>query len=287
MNNVNEYRLLCPNCGYERYFSNKYTMKKAEKRICCNRCSHGSIFQKVKHLINDEKTKLCPKCGKTQKYKENSTYYRALLKNILCNSCKEFTDDHKKNITKSLIGKIVSKMTVNKRKRTIKERYPDGVKKSKEAIQKTVDGLKKWRLLNPDKERQRILNTRKTLLKNYGEYFTHTHKPSYNKNACKIFDSINKELRWNGIHAETNKDGEYKVKMNDYTQFYVDYYEPNYNVVIEYDERYHFKPCFNKKLEKRRQNKITEFLNCKFYRIKYNDDVKKFIEYLKYEFKPN
>ena len=285
MNNVNEHKLICPTCGYERYFTNKYTLKQAKKRTCCNRCSHGTNFQKIKHLINNEKTKCCPKCGKIQKYKENSTYYRALLKNILCGSCKEFTNVHKSNIVKSLKGRFVSKITINKRKNTIKKRYPDGIKKTKESVQRTVDGLKRWRMLNPDKERKRILNTRKTLLKNYGEYFTHTHKPSYNKNACVVFDMINKNLSWNGIHAETNKDGEYKVKIDDYTQFYVDYYEPNHNVVIEYDEKYHFKPSYNKRLEKIRQNKITKFLNCKFFRIKYNDDIQKFIKFLKYEFK--
>jgi hypothetical protein len=283
MNKVNELKLICKNCGSERFFSNKYVMKKAEDKRFCNKCSHGLVFMKVKHLVNKEKSKNCPVCGRVQVYKENETYYRALLNNVKCNSCREFTETHKGNISKSNVGRIQSQKTILKRQNTIKDRYPSGVKKSKESIQKTVEGLKQWRILNPDKEKLRTLNARKTLLERYGNYFSHTHKPCYNKSACIIFNRINEELGWSGIHAETNDEGEYKIKINDHTLYYVDYYEPTHNVVIEFDEQYHFKPSTNGELEKIRQTNIIKFLNCKFYRIKYNDDIDKFILFLKNE----
>lgn len=278
------YKLICPTCKNVRYFCNKYTLKKAENKQKCNKCSHGNLYLKVKHLIKDDKSKNCPKCGNIQYYKRNETYYRALINNTSCNSCKDFTDEHKKNMSISRNKRNMLPEYYEKRKKTIKERYPNGIKKSKESIQKTVDGLQKWRELNPDKEIERIKKSRKSLLDNYGEYFSSLRKPTYNKNACGIFNKINSELGWNGFHAENNKNGEYVLRINDYDAFYLDYYEPNKNVVIEYDEPYHFKPSTDKKYHKRRESLIKKTLHCEFYRLKYSDDVDLFLENLKLKY---
>lgn len=82
---------------------------------------------------------------------------------------------------------------------------------------------------------------------------------NYNKQACRIFDEINKELDWNGQHAENG--GEYHINKLGYS---VDYYEPNLNIVIEYDEPYHKKQIEKDKI---RQLKIQKHLGCKFYRL--------------------
>lgn len=86
--------------------------------------------------------------------------------------------------------------------------------------------------------------------------------PRYNPKACELFEEINTKLNWNGQHAENG--GEYFVKELGY---WVDYYEPNLNIVIEYDEKEH-----NRKSQKLRddlrQKEIEIYLGCKFYRIK-------------------
>ncbi len=83
--------------------------------------------------------------------------------------------------------------------------------------------------------------------------------PAYNPTACQLFEEINKEMNWQGQHAENG--GEFHIKELGY---WVDYYEPNLNIVIEYDEKKH------KRTEKRdmhRQKEIEQHLQCKFYRI--------------------
>lgn len=82
--------------------------------------------------------------------------------------------------------------------------------------------------------------------------------PNFNPTACTIFDEINKEMNWNGIHALNG--GEFKV-----CGYSVDFYEPSKNIVIEYFEKAH-KNSIEK--DSFRQNEIIKELNCKFYIIK-------------------
>jgi hypothetical protein len=57
-----------------------------------------------------------------------------------------------------------------------------------------------------------------------------------------------------------------------YQSYGVFYYEPNKNIVIEYDEKYHFDNQGNLKLRDiERQKWITNRIGCKFYRI--NEDT--------------
>jgi hypothetical protein len=91
---------------------------------------------------------------------------------------------------------------------------------------------------------------------------------SYNNKACQIFDEINKTLNWNGRHALNGN--EHQV-----LGYSVDYYEPTLNIVIEYDEKFHDNQSEKDVI---RQKKITDHLNCKFYRIKYTDNWRDIIK---------
>ena len=51
----------------------------------------------------------------------------------------------------------------------------------------------------------------------------------------EFFDELNKENGWSGRHAKNG--GEVSVGG-----FWLDYYEPNLNLVIEWDERHHKYP---------------------------------------------
>ncbi len=88
--------------------------------------------------------------------------------------------------------------------------------------------------------------------------------PSYNRDACQLFDEINRELRWSGKHAENG--GEVIV-----CGWFLDYYEPTKNIAIEYDEPKHNQPK-QKERDEIKQTKIIEHLGCKFYRIKQGDE---------------
>jgi hypothetical protein len=83
--------------------------------------------------------------------------------------------------------------------------------------------------------------------------------PSFNKKACEYFDEINKYKGWSGIHGLN--EGEKKIK-----KYWVDYYEPNLNIVIEWDEKVHNTPK-QKEKDLKRQQEIINHINCDFYRI--------------------
>ena len=89
----------------------------------------------------------------------------------------------------------------------------------------------------------------------------------YNKKACEVFEEINKVMGWSGQHAENR--GEKRV-----LSYWVDYYEPNLNLVIEYDELHH-----NRQVEEDqiRQEEIEQELNCTFIRIPDGEDWKIYV----------
>ena len=90
----------------------------------------------------------------------------------------------------------------------------------------------------------------------------HQIVPSFNKSACKFFDRVNAELGWNGKYATNG--GEYFVADLGY---WVDYYEPIRNVIVEWDERQHFNVDGTlKQSDIDRQRQIVEKLGCKFFR---------------------
>ena len=77
--------------------------------------------------------------------------------------------------------------------------------------------------------------------------------------ACDFFNLLNKKLNWNGFHGKNKK--EYQLNY-----YFLDYYDMENNIVIEWDEKYH-----NKKKQKEkdiiRQKYIINNLQCGFYRI--------------------
>jgi hypothetical protein len=106
--------------------------------------------------------------------------------------------------------------------------------------------------------------------------------PMFNKDAIGYFSKLETERNWNGRYA-TKENGEYYLQELGY---FVDYYEPNLNVVIEYDEpRHYYTDGQLKPKDKKRMNEIISHLHCKFYR--YNEKKKELIEYFNDEPIPN
>ena len=70
--------------------------------------------------------------------------------------------------------------------------------------------------------------------------------PSFNLNACKFIDGLNKKFGWNLQHAKNG--GEIEI-----SGYCVDGYDKNKNIVFEYDERHHNGPKRKQKDIKRQQ----------------------------------
>jgi len=89
-------------------------------------------------------------------------------------------------------------------------------------------------------------------------------QPNYNSEACKYFDQLNKKFKLNGQHAKNG--GEFLIKELGY---WVDYYEGNLNLIIEWDEKRHYDIDGNlKRKDILRQKQIENHLDCNLLRIK-------------------
>ena len=88
--------------------------------------------------------------------------------------------------------------------------------------------------------------------------------PLYNKKACKLFDDICEKENIHIQHAMNG--GEYYIKELGY---WLDGYDEMNNIAYEYDEKHHFKNGKLKEKDINRQNEISNYLKCKFIRIKY------------------
>ena len=87
--------------------------------------------------------------------------------------------------------------------------------------------------------------------------------PFFNQKACEFFKSLNDRFDLEGYYAENG--GEFHIKELGY---FVDYYEPNLNLVIEWNEEKHYD--VNKLNDKhlKRQRQIKNKLGCMFVNIR-------------------
>ncbi|MFW6219773.1 MAG: hypothetical protein ACOC1O_01620 [bacterium] len=88
-------------------------------------------------------------------------------------------------------------------------------------------------------------------------------------NRDVLFFEYGRKYGYEFQHAENG--GEYYIE---HLGYFVDGYDIDNNVVIEYDEKYHFDINGNlKDKDKLRQKEIIEYLKCKFIRINYKDEI--------------
>lgn len=85
--------------------------------------------------------------------------------------------------------------------------------------------------------------------------------PNFNPEACKLIEEYGIQNGYNFQHALNG--GEFYIKELGY---FVDGYDKENNIVIEYYEKYHNGPKRREK-DTIRENKIIEYLNCKFIKL--------------------
>ena len=235
----------------------------------------------------------CPQCNEIIVYTNKYYYNNSVKANRKCRKCGDINGNKTKwsdpNIREKMIknnkrfsGKTHSEQTKqemsNSRKGELHPMYGKHInEKTKRALsianknkvftdeyrQKLSLALKKRKLT--EEHKQNIsLGIRKYIIDCFPS------GPIYNKTACKIFDEINKEMGWNGRHAENG--GEFCIKELGY---WVDYYEPTLNLVIEYDETRH---KYKIEKDKKRQVEIETLLRCKFFRLPENTDWRQILK---------
>ena len=96
--------------------------------------------------------------------------------------------------------------------------------------------------------------------------------PAFNIDSCHYLDKLSKERGWNLQHATNG--GEYYLKDLGY---WVDGYDKDKNIVVEYDEPDHY---YNNQLKEKsisRMKNIISHIRCKFFR--YNEITKELKQY--------
>lgn len=243
----------CPKCGKTISYSSTITRNRAEKRrqICVS-CS--------KRLYDTCCTRNCPTCGKQITYANSYNKRIADRRNQVCVKCSGI-NHRQPNVhlvrtcpqcTDPITYTNFSNYTKAIRSNTkCKKCAHDNQLVGRIASIETQCKMSKSRIGRPMSESTREKHRERYKL-SYGLF------PKFNPIACEYFDWLNKWNGWNGVHAKHG--GEKKV-----LKYFVDYYEPSLNIVIEWDEPYHRTTAQHAK-DIIRQSQIKDVLGCTFYR---------------------
>jgi hypothetical protein len=249
-------------------------------------------------VIGDQKKRVrhCPTCNKMLIYESKRGYFNGKKKKSLCRSCRskkrmdagyklpyrggaKMTTGQIKNISNGL----VKRHKKYKHPMLGKKHTESAIRKIKEKISGENNGM--YGKIHTLETRKKISETRKRnnipgptfseetktklRLKRIREieedkYNGNQMMPSYNRHACQVFDNINATLGWNGKYA-TNGGEQFIPELG----YWLDYYEPSSNIVIEWDEPHHYNVDGTlKEKDTIRQKQIEEHLKCKFIRVK-------------------
>lgn len=201
----------------------------------------------------------CPRCNKEITYAYSSGYSRAKTKNSMCAGCvkigNDWTWNKGKKLPEPMRSKVIAAGLINLQKIVIPftAEHCNNISRSQKGKKLTIDHKRRIRL--------GVIRSRSQNLKLY---------PNYTKYACQLFDEINHELGWRGQHAENG--GEFFIRELGY---WVDYYEPNLNIIIEFDDKNH---KYRKEKDEIRQQEITNHIQCKFYRLSETDNWRDIIK---------
>jgi hypothetical protein len=245
---ITEFTKSCPNCGCKQYYATAKGLKVAIKRNrICKMCSNMGeknpnygkpCPQHVREIVRRFRTGRMDSEETRQKKHDNVVGEKNPMFGLTGSLCPNFgvkrTEEHKQ----------------------ILHDLKWAVPLSQEHRENIGKGLMGRKHSSETRRKQRVSKIRYIIQQNG------SIAPRYNKSACEYFDKLEKERRWSGLYA--SKNGEFYVKFLGY---FVDYYEPVLNIVVEYDEPIHYN--IDNSLKKRdhaRMMEIVEHLHCKFYR---------------------
>ncbi len=222
--------------------------------------------------------KMCPKCNKEQYYKNIGSLLHALRKNTQCKKCLHSDIHYLEKLRNSNVGLKRSTQAKLHMYAAFDRNRGTGiyanVGKDNAMFGMTGSLSPSYNRKHTDEERIKMRQPRseefklKMRLATYKRIVDMGGDTNYNKFSCEIFDVINKNFNWNGRYATNGKEllvAGYKV----------DYYEPEQNLVIEWDEENHYVNGDLRHKDIKRQEIITNHLHCKFIRIRQRDIFEK------------
>jgi hypothetical protein len=218
--------------------------------------------------------KMCPTCGNSQFYSNKYKLQRAMENDLSCKSCAHIgqvvSDDTRKKLSDINRGRKMSDDFKKKCSIRMKNLPLEMRKRLNEPLER-FRGQRKGSITPPyvkQKLRLAMINYIQSNKLNGGQM-----TPNYNHNACKYFDKLNNDNGWMLLHAQNG--GEFYVKELGY---WVDAYDKDKNIVVEYDEPRHYKLDGHlKEKDVVRLNEIKSHLRCRF--LRYKEQTKELKEY--------
>ena len=246
-NKSRPYKRICPSCKKEVYYTNIKNRNHADKiKKLCKSCG-----TKLNHAdVSGENN---PFYGKSHKQETKDKWKLSRNYDWLKTNNPMFNDTTKTIVSKKLMGK---NNPMYGKKGKLNPFY------GKTHTLQTKLNLKEKCNSNQgktftDEHKLKIRMSHIKRLKNMGVYY----KGNFNVNGCKYFDELNKQNNWNLQHALNG--GEVDV-----IGYWLDAYDKNKNIVVEYDESRHYDKFGNlKQNDIKRMNRIINHLGCKFYRF--------------------
>jgi hypothetical protein len=223
-------------------------------------------------------TRQCPTCNKSLTYSSYKNLWRANNNRVSCVDCtksmpkKPKLEMYKRNCPECNVELIYSSLSTLKKAKDKKCQscVQRPLSTGRRHTQATRNKIKKnharpWlgkkKPMTPETRKKIRLATINFIQATKGKC-----SPRYNPIACELFNKINKMFALNGMHAENG--GEYFIKELGY---WLDYYEPTLNLVIEYYEDYHNRTSIIEK-DKIRERQIIDKLGCKLIIFRKTDD---------------
>ncbi len=220
-----------------------------------------NIVKKSNEKILNDTTKKwvrnCPKCNQEIFHKNKYRCKYAHRDKLLCNSCCQLGIFEGRKLPQHQIELL--------KQRTGSNNPMFGKSHSIEnKIKWSLNHKKKIVKLHTDETKQKLRECRSNwIIKNKGG-------SQYNPNACTYFDLLNEQKNWNLQHALNG--GEINC-----IGYFLDAYDKERNIVVEYDEPKHYDVHGNlKQKDVLRQQRIITHLGCTFFR--YNEKTKELYE---------
>ena len=203
--------------------------------------------------------KICGQIFDTRHQLKNHGCYKLVIKdnnnNFICPYCGKIL------LTRQSLGGHMKNCLSNPNRAMILESLKRGGKTLSEKI-------KNGQILPSFKGKHQSVESKQKIRQKIIEYLQTVKdaKCRYNKKSILYFDQLSKKNNWKLQHAENG--GEFYTGIG----YFVDAYDKDLNIVVEYDEKYHYADVENNILREQdiiRQNEIIRHLNCVFYR--YNE----------------